>query len=723
MVDDAVHVLTRAGVPATARRRLGLREVPAIRAVLAVLGGAVDGWDRHGLVEVAEQPYFASGLDAGILNWLGHREAVRGLSAWSERLEEWAARSRADEEREARGEEAPELQKRLPASARLTAAAEGVRHFAGQGGFPTGDRPVLEWVRWLEELLREDPWEIEANARRPIPDEWDALRLDLAALRAFAKMLAEWRGALERWGGEALPPVSLEYFVRELAAEADQDLAIWTPVQVGVQVLEAFAAAYRSFDHLFLVGLEAGRFPKRAPVSPLFDEADRAALRLEQRQDWEQRERELFRVLVAGSTEVTLCWSRTDESGSEQLRSSLVEVVDDVATLNVEAISAGRVRSPAFPLALDAAASLEGLRLATIERSRSSGALSPWNGRIEDPALVSWLEVAFGDDRQWSPSQLESYAKCPWSYFATRLLKIEKLEDPDDSLDPAVRGTILHKSLEIFFDRAKARQRGPVHLRNADLAWVESFAHEALDGALAAQTEAWVGHPAFKGARRTELWKILWGYLQWEVAENEASYKLKKDGTVQANLTAPKRLRVGAERHEFTFTDVRLVRNGVTVRYRGSIDRLDRGCDERIAGSERFLVAIDYKTSKSAVPGKGAGDPWSEKIVLQLPLYAHALEAKHMGVLARLEYRSLKSPSSLLPLAFVRVEPNTKVLEVMDQGRELLDAALDDVVGHVRAIRSGSFPAAPAPSQGCPPYCAALEICRVAGGPQLGWTP
>ena len=714
MVDDAVHVLTRMGVPATARRRLGLREVPAIRAILAVLQGAVDGWDRHGLVEVAEQPYFASGLDAGILNWLGHREGVRGLSAWAERLDEWAARARADEEREARGEETPDLQKRLPASARLTAAAEGVRRFAAQGVFPGGDRPVLGWVQWLEQILRTDPWQISANARRPLPDAWDALRLDLAALRAFAQMLAEWRGALERWGGETLTPVRFGRFVRDLMAEADQDLAIWTPVQVGVQVLEAFAAAYRSFDHLFLVGLEAGRFPKRAPASPLLDETDRAALRLvglplEPREIWEARERELFKILVAGSAEVTLCWARADESGSEQLRSAFIEVVEDVATLRTDTIPTGRVRTPAFPMAEDAAAAAQGIHAATIEQGRELGALSPYNGQLTDPGLAT----LFGDDRMWSATQLEAYAKCPWSYFASRLLRLERFEDPDDSIDPAVRGKILHFALERFFVQARARVGGPVYLREADRSWVGPLAEAALDEALAHEGDGWVGHPAFRGARRAELRRLLIKYLDWEIGYNEEPF-------IKGKRNGPKRLRTGADRSELPIVDARLVRDGVVVRYRGSIDRVERGVDERISGSEKYIAAVDYKSSEYAVPGKGKSAAWEEGIVLQIPLYAHALRVAGLGELARVEYRTLKRPAVLQDLTFVSVDPKSKELVDDPEAAAQWESALDRVVAHVRRMRAGEFPAEYAPSSGCPPYCPALEICRVAGGPDTG---
>ena len=49
-LDLAIGALAKAGVPATARRRLALSEVPAVRAVRSLLAAAADGWSRHALV-------------------------------------------------------------------------------------------------------------------------------------------------------------------------------------------------------------------------------------------------------------------------------------------------------------------------------------------------------------------------------------------------------------------------------------------------------------------------------------------------------------------------------------------------------------------------------------------------------------------------------------------------------------------------------------------------
>ena len=88
------------------------------------------------------------------------------------------------------------------------------------------------------------------------------------------------------------------------------------------------------------MGLEAGRFPVPAPSSPILDERERdalaaAGLPLESRAVWDARERELFRVLVAGARRsLTVSSSLLDTSGREVVPSAFVEALGDVVPLD-----------------------------------------------------------------------------------------------------------------------------------------------------------------------------------------------------------------------------------------------------------------------------------------------------------------------------------------------------------------------------------------------------
>src|SRR5690606_24597597 len=179
-------------------------------------------------------------------------------------------------------------------------------------------------------------------------------------------------------------------------------------------------------------------------------------------------------------------------------------------------IATSRVLTPDFPLVDGPAATAFAQHAATIERARSTGGLSPWNGLIDAPALTARLREQFGDAHVWSASRLEAYAKCPWAFFSGRLLRLDKLEDPDPDIDPRDRGTLLHEALRHFFDAAAKRAGSPVFLRRKDLDWVEPLVDQALDRALAAGTEFWLGPPHLREVRIAELRRRMRAFVKNE---------------------------------------------------------------------------------------------------------------------------------------------------------------------------------------------------------------
>ncbi len=198
-VDLAISALVRYGIPVTARRRIGLREIPVVRAVRALFAAAAERWSRHALVELAEQPYFASELDARLINFAGFRRRVVGLAAWERALRELAAEAEAEErladpEREGRGAG-------LPPSSRAREAADGLAAFAARATVLDGTCTLAEWVGWLAAFLADDPWRIRAQADRVPGDRFDVVRIDLAGWRALSEIVTGWRTALDAWGG------------------------------------------------------------------------------------------------------------------------------------------------------------------------------------------------------------------------------------------------------------------------------------------------------------------------------------------------------------------------------------------------------------------------------------------------------------------------------------------------------------------------------------------
>ncbi len=712
-LDRAVAALRRVGLPVTARQRVALAEIPVVRSVLALVRVAAEGWTRHGLVELAEQPYLGVDLDVRVLNHIGYRGRVEGLDAWSEALDALHAEA-LEWERLREDDEASATDRRSapPAAERVASARDAFRDFAVQARELDAERPLAEWLDWLERFVDDDPWSIEPRIYRVPEDRVEVARLDAAGWTGIRKVVGEWCEAVRAWdaGGEVLGPTSFEARLREMLSG---DAALWTETQRGVQVLEALAAAFRVFDHVFVLGLEGGRFPHPMPRSPILDEYDREALAgaipMELRSEWDAREREAFRTVVAGAREtLTLSHARLDTLGAEIVRSTFIDEVESLAVRRSEEIPGCRVLTPGMPVLAHEDVG-HAARVARVERDRQTGRPGPHNGLIEAPELLAWLDDRFGDDRVWSPTQLEGYAKCPWAFFSGRLLHLEKQEDPDADMDPRVRGTVLHAALRRFYDAAVERLGGPVFLREPELEWSAPLMADALDAALAEAGGVWLGHPALRPAKRLELERTLQEYLAFEVGLAEDMYSTRK-------RKAPKILRTGVAAHELGFEDVVLETGGVRFRFRGWIDRVEEGIDERVDASP-FLAAVDYKTSRYSAPAGGDDAGWDDDVVLQVPLYAHALRRLRPDRrVARVEYRAIRQRQTVHSLELVQVEGD-RLVENEEAARRM-ERALASVGEHVRAAREGVFPARPAPSCKCPPFCHAWDICRVAGGPE-----
>ncbi|KPJ85743.1 MAG: hypothetical protein AMS18_16070, partial [Gemmatimonas sp. SG8_17] len=711
-VELVVTALARVGVPATARLRMGFTEIPVVRSVLALFKAAAVGWNRRTIVDLSAQPYYANDLDVGVLNHIGYRAGITGIDAWLAALVQLERESQRFESGENDDEE--RRRRDVPLAVHVSRTVAAFRRFAAIVRPLDETRALLQWVRWLERFLADDPLAITAAIYAVPVGQFELARADLVAWRALGEVVTEWREALEIWGTESSPMDASRFHAR-LQSVLSGDTALWTKSRRGVQVLEALAAVYRSFDHVFIVGMEAGRFPSPAPRIAVLDDTDRMALRalgipLEGVGVWDARERGLFRILLAGAVHsVTLSHVNMDELGDLQAPSSFVDAVEECCKLNWQEIPPHRVLTPEVPTFVTAQGGNQAVHAAQVERVRETGAFTAYSGQIEDSVLLDRLADRYGDHYVWSPSQLEQYANCPWGWFSARVLRLEKVADPDQEMDPATRGSILHDALKRFFDRAGEIKGGPVFLNREDAGWIEKEARVALEEAIAAaRHEWWVGHESLIPAKREELKRILLGYLEWEV---ELHHRM----TSSNRGNAPKMVRTAVAEHEMSFSRAVLDRGGVQVRYRGFIDRVEVGNDERV-DSRHLVAAVDYKTTEFSTPGEGNPKAWEDGVVLQVPLYAHALRTLVPGAdVARVEYRALskRDDKAVHRLQLYEVNWKGPLLVQQPEAKQRFEQALDCVPEYVRRIRSGYFPAEVPPSCSCPSWCHGTDICRV----------
>jgi ATP-dependent helicase/nuclease subunit B len=775
----AVDVLRRHGVPVTARLRTNLTEVAAVAALLRVFAAAATGFPWRTLAELAESPFFALDLDAGMLKRASASGGHRSLGAWAAALDDLVAEAQhAEQTGNGNGH-------RLPPLARAKRAAESFAAFRATAEPFAVSRPRADWITLALRCLgceaggerspafREGLWGFARHAYRPPHDERDvllvdAVRRDAAALDGLGELLVEWHGALSlraEAAGEVLSPAA--WHAELLDALTDVESVISTPHRRGVQVLEASAAVWRTFDHLFLVGMSAGDFPAEPTGRELFAESERetrytAGLPLDPARVWFAREASLFRMLVGGTRRsLHVSYAHADAAGATQIPSAYFdEIVSRFEPSPVETVQGSQVAPRtlddvwcADDLVLFAArrwadttararaeaeralaqvasdgdrrALLERvLRAAHVEHERRAMRLAPpgnrtdvtrpWNGAITSPDLVAALAARYADT-VWSASQLETYGRCPFTFFASYVLDVRGLEEPDEDMDGRTRGELLHVCLERVHSRLAA-DLGDDALTTAGLSRAAKVIPDVVRRTLS-EFEA-TGHGgvrALRAVRERELVTLLDTYLRWEVAENEKPQRraTPRRRPLQTQVVFGMRGQ----------PPVSLERGGRVLKLRGTIDRVDALTEPEVLG---WRYVVDHKTSDAALKPL---DLYDEGAVLQLPLYIHALERLDRdatgvwGGAYQIVKDDCKRAAALHPRTLDRGRIREGSNKTEQTAASRLHDAVDLALGHVDGVRGGAFPARiPTCVTSCPPFCGMTDVCRedraARGGPK-----
>ncbi|MEE8278786.1 MAG: PD-(D/E)XK nuclease family protein, partial [Thermoanaerobaculia bacterium] len=207
----------------------------------------------------------------------------------------------------------------------------------------------------------------------------------------------------------------------------------------GVQILEVTEARGRTFEHLFLLGLNRGVFPRAVREDPMFPDSLRRVIGrqghgvlpdLPLKLGGFDEERYLFAQLLASSPHVTLSWQEVDDDNAALTPSPLIERLRWSDTQR--ALPEARVAPDLLALPGADGAAAEGEWLSTATESSVLVALHGGRRRL---AQVLPLALAEADDpRDTAPDSIEP----PSSADAERLTKA-RLRVLDE-MDP-VRGT------------------------------------------------------------------------------------------------------------------------------------------------------------------------------------------------------------------------------------------------------------------------------------------
>ena len=301
-----------------------------------------------------------------------------------------------------------------------------------------------------------------------------------------------------------------------------------------------------------VVGCQRGAFPASTPADPLLRDGERMAVnraagRLALRTRAAHRAEALhaaFCALAAGREALALTWATPGADGTGgpaaplayNLLASAGLVLAEEASTDPDLASARSSRE-----ALAAASrlgrggegeeALAALRCAStdladraasalargeLERARREAVLARRadraSGALPPELLDAWRQAL---PAEWTPSQLETHARCPYQLFAGMGLRLAEPEVAELDIDPRDEGSLAHAVLERFLRDRLARAALP--LRDApdereELSRVaeELFARFASDGRC--------GDPALWAGRRAAVRARLGRVLSAEAA-------------------------------------------------------------------------------------------------------------------------------------------------------------------------------------------------------------
>ena len=335
-----------------------------------------------------------------------------------------------------------------------------------------------------------------------------------------------------------------------------------------------------------------------------------------------------------------------------------------------------------------------------------------YEGLLLSDAAATALARQFDGEHLWSPSQLESYAACPFRFFAEQLLGLEPLSELILSNDARRRGSLLHQVLAEIHLQLSREKLGETTSDQTSHELVRRFL-AALDAAVKASPLRGIEHSLREIERREiEAWADDYATQeqnyrsQWKHLDEPPSptyFEVRfgpetrggADTSDRASTPLPFELDLGAER----------------IRLTGQIDRVDVG---RVGEVTVFNI-IDYKSGQEV---KLKLDKVRSGRQLQLPLYALAAEqlllAEQGAVALATGYWNIRGKGfETRPGASLQLhELADQTLRTSADWQQLQPEIFNRVQQLIRGIRKGEFPVYNE-DEHCTRSCALSTICRI----------
>jgi ATP-dependent helicase/nuclease subunit B len=689
------------GIPLNVQHPPSLAESAVCAFLLNVLDAA-QSWKREQVIDVVVSPWYQPGEGTATPEYrsaapLLARMAgiVGGQSEWSSQLEYLRKRIESG-----LGKDVESLAARLDnATGAVDWLLRQIELLVGLGKGLPEKASLRRFVAGVDKIINECGVEKALAGGHFDPATLEAERIAHNALRVLLERLRHWRSPQGDGG-----TLSRTEFLSLLRDALDDTTYAPPENKHGVVCIDAERIRHLSFDHVFFAGVNEGAVPRPPATSAIYSDEDvldfrDAGVAIDDKHTHSNREVLLFRhVLDVAREHLCISW-RTHSPDGKPLAAS--PFVADLRELFNGELQAPPVPPDAFVPELSQAASWRDLcniafmptgsplrdviggeftalrhGVAIEDARQRKAAFDCYDGMLSDASAVEPIAKRYGESHQFSASQAETYAQCPFRFFVERVLGTEPVETPSNEFDARDRGSIMHEVLQRFHSTHRGQPVAAIPVDEA----------ESTMAALVAEVFARRSQSAPQGVVAAEKYRmttLMRRYLtvarekdrDWAPVHFEVAFGTQK----------------GPEGEPPSRTEPYAMETPEgDVLFSGRIDRIDEG--------DGGLRIIDYKTSiQTAQKDIKAG------VSMQLGIYALALEGLLLPDAVCTEARFLQVGKDKTVEALAR---NKKTPEWDDR-----QTVLRDKVGEVvRGIREGRFP--PDPYESSCTYCPARQTCR-----------
>lgn len=719
--------LAAAGLPVWCEAELPFTSSSIVKAVLSLLQLELDNWPFDRLIGVLDSTFFQPNW----AEWQGGK-ATRAVAASLRQLRVNSgqdlilkALARFANDATSTAATRPDslktlAQLALPLLSRLSRSLEKLRR----------SHTLSDWADVLAAVVDDLGW-----TRRTATSPTDMLlATELRDLDLLQRILRTAAEADQKLAGNSHPRLaSLAEFTAELRDLLSHERLNSAPEIGGcIRILSVEQIRNLDVPYLFLMGMTENSFPKNRADDCLFSESERQdfisrGIELSHRSGHHAEEMLLFYSIVTRARRsLTLTFPEVNLKGQPVFQSPYVKALmllfspdsvvirtdgkldpvpdpDRVLTFTDLRLSAMDQAQKGRPGLFHSLLEIVSLRsacwnsLAACEvadhRFHQRG-FTGYEGRLELVQNLNGLRHRFGSHHQFSATELEAYARCPFQFWLANVLRIGAVESPEEGTDYARRGTLLHDVVAQLLIEGVLDD--PAALQSRFVEQVNSLLDRDFP-----ETEL----------RRSliEVERMILSRWAEAFAEQQSGYdltigELLKNATSLAPEIPFGKLPEAPTAAEESHPPIQFGRDEHAVKVRGRIDRVDVG---QFEGHPAYVV-IDYKTGQR--PSLGDSDLISGRSI-QLALYLLAI--KRLGLVGPEAIPLQMGYWVLHDTGFKHGHGGSKFKPIPPGEIQRMETVLDHLLPELAEdIRSGRF-VVENEDENCTGRCPYRTVCRV----------